>query len=930
VSTIDRRTFLATGARVSAAVAVAGALPDRGGPERLAAGLGQESSLPSGTLVPQDLTVNGAVDPVGADPDDLSFAWKLTAPGRTARQTAYRIVVRSGGSGSGTGPARTVWDSGVVTSERQSYVLYRGPILRGDTAYTWTVEVRDGLGGWSRPSRAARFLTALRQADWTAQWLQPSPANVQPDRVTYLRTEVEPPSGRLLRATAYVAAAHTYQLFVNGTLVDRGPSFCFPDEQYFRCVDVTSAVRTGQHNALGVLHHWYGPGKGRPTSFPGLLVQLVLHYQDGRRTVFGTDRSWRQFPGEWLQSPQRNNDGMDFVEWVDGRAHPSGWNAVGYDDAHWGAPGVIGPAGTAPFTRTFVQRTDFDEHVIAPVSVRTLPTGSIVADFGAVYPARLAVRFTQGESGRTIPMHVGFLLDPDGQVSTVHGTQETNLSFTYIMRDGDQTFEALAYLGFRYLQIDNPVGPIGADQIAPIATHTAMPDVPMATFSTGDRMLNSVWKLNARSCLLSCHEQFVDTPTRSKGQFLWDSANESEAIMRCYGDQNLSWQGLRDVARGQARYPLNGACNEVYPNGNGLTTIDTFTERYPEWVWRYYVTTGDLDTAVILYPSTVRVADFVWQARNPVTGLLDGLADVPEGDPTYGYDTNVVADTASNVLGVNAFNRIAQLADLAGDNAGAALQRSRAAQLTASINRLLRLGNGVYIDGLRADGSQSSHPSQESNALALAYGVVPPANVAAVGSFVANLGISVGPNHGLELLRGLAAAGLWDDMVRTLTDVDEPGWAHIVANGGTYTWETWVPSDLIGDSMSHGWGSSALVAMGESLLGLTPLPPTDDGGVRVDIHPPRSGLTRASGSLPTVAGPVSVSWSRSGRRFSLSATIPANAVADVTLPAADRTALRESGGAIGPTSGVISGTYSDGLAVLTLGSGSYRFTSTMA
>ena len=927
MSTIDRRTFLATGARVSATVAVAGVLPDSTTPERLAAaGSSEDSSTPVGTLLPLDLTVNGVADPVGADPDDVSFAWKLTAPGRAARQTAYRIVVRN----SGTGRSGTVWDSGAVTSERQAFVFYTGPSLRGDTVYTWSVQVRDGLGGWSKPSRSARFLTALRQSDWTAEWLQPAPASAQPDRVTYLRTELEPAAGRLQRATAYVAAAHTYQLFVNGNLVDRGPSFCFPDEQYFRCVDVTSAVKTGQRNALGVLHHWYGPGKGRPTSFPGLLFQLVLHYEDGRHATYGTDGTWRELPAEWLQSPQRNNDGMDFVEWVDGRAHPVGWNTVGYDDAAWGSPGVIGPAGTAPFTRTFVQRTDFDEHVIAPVSVRMLPTGSIVADFGKVYPARLAVRFTQGESGRAIPMHVGFLLDPDGQVSTVHGTQETNLSFSYIMRDGDQTFEALAYLGFRYLQIDDPVAPIGADQIAPIATHTAMPDVSMATFNTGDRMLNAVWKLNARSCLLSCHEQFVDTPTRSKGQFLWDSANESEAIMRCYGDQNLSWQGLRDVARGQARYPLGGRCNEVYPNGNGLTTIDTFTERYPEWVVRYYATTGDLDTAVILYPSTVRVSDYLWEARNNVTGLLDGLADVPEGDPTYGYDLDVVADTASNVLGINAFNRIAQLADLAGDSAGAALQRSRAAQLTASVNSALRLRNGVYVDGVRSDGAQSAHSSQEANALALAYGVVPPADVAAVGAFVAGLGISVAPNHGLELLRALAAADLWDDMVRTLTDASEPGWAHIVASGGTFTWETWTPSDLIGDSMSHGWGSSALVAMGESLLGVTPLPPTPKGGVRIGITPPRSGLTRASGSMPTVAGPVRVSWSRRGKRFSLQTSIPANAEASVTLPAADRTALREGGTAIGPTSGIISGTYSDGLAVLTLGSGSYRFTSTMA
>ncbi len=83
-----------------------------------------------------------------------------------------------------------------------------------------------------------------------------------------------------------------------------------------------------------------------------------------------------------------------------------------------------------------------------------------------------------------------------------------------------------------------------------LTRHAAMPDVPSATFSTDNRMLNAVWRLTARSCLFCCHEQFVDTPTREKGPFLWDGANESEGVMRAYGDQNMTWQALRDVARG--------------------------------------------------------------------------------------------------------------------------------------------------------------------------------------------------------------------------------------------------------------------------------------------------------------------------------------------------------------------------------------------
>jgi len=98
---------------------------------------------------------------------------------------------------------------------------------------------------------------------------------------------------------------------------------------------------------------------------------------------------------------------------------------------------------------------------------------------------------------------------------------ETNLTSTYIMREGSQAFEAFTYFGFRYLQIDNSSqsrtqATCGAD---PTRRHA---EVPSATFSTDNRMLNAVWRLTARSCLYCCHEQFVDTPTREKGPFLWE------------------------------------------------------------------------------------------------------------------------------------------------------------------------------------------------------------------------------------------------------------------------------------------------------------------------------------------------------------------------------------------------------------------------
>jgi alpha-L-rhamnosidase len=920
--TIDRRTFLAHGMRTSATFVVAASLPAGmsrpAGAEERAVGRGLDGLRPSA------LTVNGVVDPVGVDPDDCAFAWKLQGPGRKATQGAYRITVRR------VDPHRpgTVWDSGPVASARQAFLGYDGPPLPADAAYEWTVVVRDDGGRWSAPGPTGRFTTALRPGDWAAQWLHPAASSPQPNRVTYVRTELSPPVGVIRRATAFVAAAHTYRLYINGAERDFGPSFSYPDEQYYRAVDITAALNSGRSNAVGVLHHWYGPGQGRPASSPGLLVQVSLWYADGRQVTYGSDGTWREREAEWLPSPLRNTDGADFVEWVDGRAHPSGWADPGFDDSTWTPVAVIGPAPAAPFLRTFVQRTDIAEQVVEPVSLRTLANGSLVADFGKIYAARPRVTFARGVDGRTVAMHAGYLLDPDGAVSTTHGTQETNLSFSYITRAGAQTFEALTYLGFRYLQIDDPGAHLDRHQIVAITQHVAMPDVPMATFSTDVRMLNAVWQLTARSCLYCTHEQFVDTPTREKGQFVWDAANESEGVMGAYGEQNLSWQGLRDVARGQARYHPDGRVNAVYPNGDGARDFPTFTERYPEWLWRYYVATGDLTTAHALYPSTARVAEYLWSTRDERTGLLFGLADGDDGDPIFDYDLAVVADTASNVLGINAFTRIAQLAALAGDDAGALTQQSRATQLTTAVNSTLIAPDGVYVDGIEVDGSPSRHRSQEANALALAYGVVPAANLAVVGAYVAGLQVAVGPNHGLELLRGLVTAGRWDDLVKTLTDPTAIGWAHIVASGGTFTWETWTPSDLIGDSLSHGWGSSALVAMQESILGINLLPPTPDGTVHAAINPPPSGLDRARGSIPTIAGPLAVSWSRGPRRFNLEATVPANARATITIPATTRSSIFEGGIPITRSVDVTIQQVGDGRAILGVGSGSYRFTTT--
>ncbi len=925
VERIDRRRFLALGAKTTAAAGtlaiVRGA--DASSVAGAASGPAHSSSSPQR---PIGLTTTGTVEPIGVDPDDVQFAWLLSDDRRAARQRAYRITVT--GPLTGSDPGSVVWDSGEVTSDSQAFVAYGGPRLAPATPYRWTVRTADAEDHWGAASAPAAFTTGLR-ADWSGQWLRPGPADPGEEEYTYLRTQWSLPSGQLRVATAFVAAAHRYQLWVNGSQLAAGPSFCFPDEQYVQATDVTAALRAGADNAVGILHHWYGPGRGRPTSAPGLLVQVVAHLAGGRTVVLGTDGRWRTRTAEWLPAPQRNNDSGDFVEWIDARRHPLGWSGAGFDDRDWTPASVIGPVGTAPFTHLYAQRTRISEARMAPLSLRTLPTGSVVADFGRVYAGRPTVAFRQGTDGHNVPMHVGYLLDPDGAASITHGTQVTDLSFSTVQRDGAQTFDPYWYLGFRYFQIDDPGEPLGADQVTLVSRHATMPAVPPATFSSSSPELDAVWQLCAHSGLYTSQEQFIDTPTREKGPFLWDGANESQTVMRTFGDQNLTWQGLRDMARAQARYwPTTGQVNEVYPNDDGAQDYPTFTALYPEWVWRYYLSTGDRATLVGLLPTLLRLSGYLQRSVDPATGLISGLTLSNNGDNQYGYDYNTNADTTMNVLAANAHRRIGLVAQLAGDPSSFAAESDLGSALVGRINQQLLSPAGLYVDGLRADGSQSGHSSQEANASALAYGVCPSSRAATVGAYVASLDISVEPDRGMELLRALHAAGRDDDVVRLLTDASFPGWAAILKAGGTFTWETWTPSDLIGDSMSHGWGSSALVAIQEALLGAAPMAPGPADPPTVVAVAPPAAVTRlesATGSFPTPAGTYQVSWRRAGSALHLGVGVPVNAAAHCTLPATSVERVTEGGGPLSGAPGVTVTSPAGSTVTLSVTAGSYDF-----
>ena len=335
------------------------------------------------------------------------------------------------------------------------------------------------------------------------------------------------------------------------------------------------------------------------------------------------------------------------------------------------------------------------------------------------------------------------------------------------------------------------------------------------------------------------------------------------------------------------------------------------TAYYPEWVWQYWIHTGDRALLTELYPVVAKVSNFFWNniGANGLVGAIPGPTDVPQF-PT---------DSQLNLLTVNVFNRVADMAVALGRPAAeVATQHQRAHDLATAINAHLLLPSGHYTDGLDAHGKpvppsddlctcSGAISPQVNNALALQFGIVPPSDVESVSNYILSMPFSPPVVSAADVLDALRITGQDAAILHILTDPSEPGWANILAQGGTFTWEMWHPQDKDvltpplaslygnGDSRSHGFGSNVLVAIQQAMLGVIP---TGPGYASFDVTVPLHALSYAAGRVPTPHGPIDLAWRRpaaASQPFDINVTVPANTEATIRIPATALNSVHESG-----------------------------------
>ena len=908
-------------------------------------------------LTPVHLTTEMRVDPVVIDAAQPVFGWNLKASpigARNLRQSGYRIVIAS----SAELLARhegDVWDSGRVSSPLYWQRAYAGAPLNSHTKYFWQVEVWEGGSSPGRWSRAAHFTTGLLTAgDWSAKWIAAEPDRGPSRQALENRGEMlsalPPPlpvfrrdfklRGPVASALLFVCGLGQYEVRLNGanmtdTVLNPGWTDyrkTIPYDTY----DVSRLLRPGT-NAFGVL---LGNGmynvegmKGRYTKFvgsygqPKLLLQLEVSYADGSSERLVSDNSWTTHAGPVTYSSTYG--GEDFAA----GALAEDWDQPGFRERGWQqALEVNSPGGklVAGESAPLIVAESYK-----PVRVTHPSPGVTVYDLGKNMSGWPAIT-VRGPAGSTVRLRPGELLAADGTVTqhSANASEKAAVLFNYTLRgsEGAESWRPrFAYTSFRYVEVTaqsaRPQG--NPPQILSLTgefVHARAPQV--GQFSSSDSLFDGIHTLIDRAVLSNLASVITDCPSREKLGWLEQTYLNASTILLNYGVSGIYEKMSRDMSDAQLANGLVPAIAPEYVAFVNEAGENTAFRDSPEWgsavvlsPWALYQLTGDERPLRESYESMRRYVDYLGSRAEG--DLLDyGLGDwydIGPGPPGPSQLTGkLVTATGTYYADLEVLGRIAKLLGHAQEAADYA---SKAAQVKDAFNaRLFNYETNEYDRG-----------SQTANALPLALGMAPAGHGQAVlDHLVADIHahddhVTAGDIGFHYVVRALTDYGRSDALAAMLSRTDSPSYGYQLARGATTLTEAW---DTNPDSSQNHF----MLGHGEEwfyrgLAGLTfdlSRGPEDAITLAPSLLP---GVGSASASYLSPMGLVRISWLRTGKGALVEASVPPGAEAVLRLP--EGTRWLESGKRPGNVSGLIEMKQGSYGLVLRLGSGNYRFSTTL-
>jgi len=824
-----------------------------------------------------DLRCENLSDPLCVDSEVPRLSWRTETSAQNWRQSGYRLLVSSTEENLNRDKG-DLWDSGKVGSSESNGIRYQGKRLSSNEECFWKVRTWNSGGQSSSWSQSGKWEMGLLSADdWgNSRWI----GNGQAGAAPFLRRTFNV-RGPIKRARLFASGLGYQELHLNGHVVapntERGPGYTnFDKRVLYVGFDVANFLKPGE-NCIGAIlgtgwfdvhdvatwHFEKAAWRGRPRA----RIMLRIEYQKGTTEEVASDGNWKTSTGP-IQT-----DGIYTGETYDARKELTGWDRQGFDDSHWSSVAILDPPKGTLVARSCPPIVIGE--TIKPTAIREPKSGIFVVDFGQNFSGHAQIN-VDGPAGTAIRMRYSERVASDGmiersQIETFMAKTTPPQPFqtdTYICSgNGHETWEQrFSYSGFRYMEVTGFPGKPSLDNFRGRFAHTDLKSA--GSFECSNERLNKIQHATRYSYLSNAQSIFTDCPQREKNGWTGDAHLAAEAGLMNFDSASLYEKWLNDLADAQFE---DGRTSIIVPTwgwGAG-SSHPAWDSAYPIIVNDLYHYTGDWSIIQKHYDHLKRYVDGL--AKQTKSGVIpfDSLGDwLPWSTQTPSQLTS----TAFLYLDASILAGFARQMD----NGNDAVKYDRLAATTK------KAFNDTYFDkakGTYANGSQTALST------AIYFGLVPDELKThtfreLVKGVMRQGHIDTGIIGAKNILRVLSEGSATDLAYKLVARKEIPGWGYWMEQGATTLWEDWKGESSLNHIM-FGDVSNWFIQW----LGGIGLDPNSPGFRHIIIRPQAvGGLTWVKATHVSPYGLIATTWTKTGSRFKLSITIPANCTATVMLP----------------------------------------------
>ncbi len=760
-----------------------------------------------------------------------------------------------------------------------------------------------GIGSWGKPAVAVSSILPIFRREF----------------------QIDKP---VRKATVYVCGLGHYELFLNGGKVGDhvyDPGWTeYTKTNLYSTYDVTAKLRDGG-NAFGVIlgNGFYNQEGGRnflpPKSFgpPKVILQLHLEYADGTSADVVTDESWKA-----AISPITYSDvygGEDF----DARIEQAGWTKPGFNDSSWRSAKVVASNGSRMVSQSAPPVKIME--TFRPVKITEPSPGVFVYDFGQNCSGRPRIT-VKGPAGSQVKLTPEEVLCDDGKLRQKYGP----CSFTYTLKgNGEENWAPrFSSYGFRYVQVEGasrtPVA--GKPRILSVESEHARGSAAAAgRFACSNDMFNRIHGIIDWAIRSNMWSVLTDCPHRERMGWLEEDHLMGPSIMYNYDIPPLFEKICNDMSESQTPEGLVPDVSPTYPmHADGFRDAPAWGSSSVIVPWFMYQWYGDKSVLEKHYGMMKRYVDYLTSKSHNgiVSHGLGDWCDMSGNGAGFSSQTPLPAvESAIYTYDVAIMEQVARLL-------GKTQDAKHYSELAATVR------NAYNREFFHPKTNQYATGTQASNAMPLGLGIVEPGNKAAVlENIVKDIRahrnhLTVGEVSHRFFIKSLAEGGRSDVVFDMTNQTDVPSYGCQLAKGMTSLAETW--DVKFGNSMNHFMLGHIDEWFYRDLAGIQ-CDPNGPGYKKIIIKPQIVGdLTWVKCFHDSIHGRIASDWRREGDKLSMNIAIPANTTATIHVPTKDATLVAESGKPATSADGVKFLRMENNTAVYAVGSGSYRFQSTLA